>query len=182
MEKKKLSKKKIEGKIHFYVDDIEVNSSQWQIAYANNHGYKNPYHMMVERSYKNRPHREKYLLHEEFQECPDEVKEIPSVPGYYATTDGIIWCYSNKRKAWIVIKQYSNPNNNGYCTIQPYIDGKRYIKYVHRLVAETYCGMCPPDFEVHHLDSNNTNNNISNLQYVHKDIHRRMKKMRKSKR
>ena len=181
MEKKKLSKRKIEGKLHFYVDGVEVNSGQWQIAYANNHGYKNPYHMMVEKGYKNKPHREKYLLHEEFQVCPDEIKEIPSAPGYFATREGVIWCYSNKRKAWIVIKQYSNPKNNGYCSLQPYIDGKKYIKYAHRLIAEAFHGEIPEGYEVNHKDRDVTNNCIDNLEILPMNVHRALRRNRKSK-
>ena len=37
--------------------------------------------------------------------------------------------------------------------------------YVHRLVARTFIGPCPPGLEVRHKDGNPTNNHVENLEY-----------------
>jgi len=43
---------------------------------------------------------------------------------------------------------------------------QNYTYLVHRLVAATFLGKCPKGCEVHHIDSNKLNNDVSNLKYV----------------
>jgi len=178
----KLRKIKREGKWFYYADDVQITSSQYLNIYAQNHGYKNIYQLANDRNYKtfSKPKLQSRLK-EEFIDEPEGLTEIPSAPTYYANREGQIWCYSEKRKRWIQLTSYSNPNNNGYCTVQPYIAGKRYIKYVHRLVAETFYGEIPYGFEVHHINHDVTNNSLSNLEIISVEVHRGMKRNRKSK-
>ena len=174
----KLKKIKREGKWKYFVDGVEVGSSAYHKAYANNRGYKNIYKLATSNNYKTfRGEKLECRMKEEYENLPDGFVEIPSVPNYYVNREGNVWSYSNKRKRYIKITAYSNPNNNNYCSIQPYIDGKRYVKYVHRLVAETFLGAIPLGYEIHHKDYNVTNNNISNLEYVSAPDHRRHKKL-----
>jgi predicted Zn-ribbon and HTH transcriptional regulator len=44
------------------------------------------------------------------------------------------------------------------------IFGKWY--YVHKLVCQAFIGDCPQGHEINHKDSNKSNNNVSNLEYV----------------
>jgi hypothetical protein len=178
----KIKKIKREGKWKYFVDDVEVNSSVYLNAYAQNRGYKNIYRLGNEKNYKTyRKEKLQCRLHEEFIDKPENLLPIPSAPDYYANTEGKIWCYSNKRKRWIQLRSYSNPNNNYYCTVQPYIDGKRYIKYVHRLVAEAFLGEIPSTHEVNHIDRDVTNNYIDNLEILPVEVHRALKRIRRNK-
>ena len=53
--------------------------------------------------------------------------------------------------------------NKGYTTIGLRIDGKRYIKEVHRLVAQTFILEFNNKSFVYHIDGNKNNNVVSNL-------------------
>jgi hypothetical protein len=176
---KQLNTKNVDGKIMFFVEDQQVSQFQYQQTLAQNHGYKNLYRMGVERDWKFRRYKstDAFRIKQEFTERPEGVQEIPDMPGYYATTDGIIWCYSVRRERWIIIAQQTQ--KTGYKVFQPYIGNKRYVKYVHRCVISAYKGPCAEGYEVHHLDGNNANNCLSNLEYMPKDEHRRMKKINK---
>ena len=70
----------------------------------------------------------------------------------------------------IILKPYIT--KYGYERLQLYIEGKRYNKYVHSLVASTW--LEPPqslEYEIHHKDFNSLNNNVSNLEYLSKIQH-----------
>ena len=53
--------------------------------------------------------------------------------------------------------------NKGYTKIGLRIDGKRYIKDVHRLVAQTFILEFNNKSFVYHIDGNKNNNEVSNL-------------------
>lgn len=59
------------------------------------------------------------------------------------------------------LKPFNNGNN--YLTVHLKKDGKRYVKYIHRLVAETFIGNIK-NKDVNHKDFNRKNNNINNLE------------------
>jgi hypothetical protein len=46
-----------------------------------------------------------------------------------------------------------------------YVDSRRYVRYLHRVVAEAFIGSVT-GFEIDHLDDNNTNNYVGNLEIV----------------
>lgn len=77
----------------------------------------------------------------------------------------------------------------GYERLQIYIDGVRYSKLVHTIVANEWLNKPDrADYEVHHIDFNKLNNNASNLVWLsipeHKKIHcerRKYDKTQKSK-
>ena len=180
MTKQKLTTKRIENKTHYFINGEQATSYQYYKVYAQNKGYKNIYDLMTSKKYKGFDNeRLECRLKEEFNERPEGLYEIPSAPEYYANTKGEIWHYSDRRQRWIQLSSYSSASNNGYCTVQPYINGKRYVKYTHRLVSEAFNGICPEDYEVHHIDSDVTNNRISNLEVLPKSIHKKMKRNRK---
>ena len=47
-------------------------------------------------------------------------------------------------------------------------------KRLHRVIWEYYNGDISKDYEIHHVDGNTFNNEISNLNIIHKDIHRKL--------
>jgi hypothetical protein len=98
-----------------------------------------------------------------------ERRPIPGFPGYEITEDGRVFC-------WLPRNRNANPLkvarelklpvlNNGYKTVNLMQDGKRYAKYVHRLVLETFVGPSGPGQEACHNDGNRLNNHISNLRW-----------------
>lgn len=176
---RKLTTSRLSGKKLFFIDGVECTQFAWQQVFAQNKGYKNFYQYSKDRGYTAKQPKapdQIFRIKEEHIDGPEGIVEIPSAPGYYAMRDSTIWCRSEKRKRWIIITPYSNSRNHGYEVIQPYIDGTRCVRYVHRLVSEAYNGNCPVDCEVHHIDGDNRNNHISNLQIMLKSEHRSMKR------
>lgn len=61
----------------------------------------------------------------------------------------------------------------GYLRTHPTNKGKQFM--VHRLVWEKHYGKIPEGFQIHHIDEDKTNNEITNLRLVtpleHKRIH-----------
>ena len=56
-------------------------------------------------------------------------------------------------------------NGRGYLTVHLKKQSKRYVKYVHRLVAEAFLGSTI-NMDINHKDFNRTNNSIDNLEIV----------------
>ena len=53
-------------------------------------------------------------------------------------------------------------SKKGYERLQIYIEGKRYTKLVHVLVAAAWLGNPPSlEYDIHHKDFNQRNNNYS---------------------
>ena len=61
-----------------------------------------------------------------------------------------------------------SPINNGigYLQIKLRKNKKRYNRYIHRLVWETFNGKIPKGLEINHIDHNKSNNSLSNLELV----------------
>lgn len=57
-------------------------------------------------------------------------------------------------------------NGHGYFSVQMYRDNKSNVRYVHRLVAQTFLDNPDNKPEVHHIDSDRSNNKLDNLQWV----------------
>lgn len=60
----------------------------------------------------------------------------------------------------------SRDNGHGYLAVQMYRDNKPKVRYVHRLVAQTFIDNPDNKPEVHHIDSDRSNNKLDNLQWV----------------
>ncbi len=65
------------------------------------------------------------------------------------------------------------PNSNGYIVLTLCVDGVRYKRTVHQLVAEHFHGRCPDGLQVNHLNGWKAKNWVSNLEYAtpKEDIH-----------
>ena len=57
-------------------------------------------------------------------------------------------------------------NGKGYKVVQMYKDNKPKICYIHRLVATAFIDNPDNKPEVHHIDSDRSNNKLENLQWV----------------
>lgn len=66
--------------------------------------------------------------------------------------------------------QNPKPTKAGYIRLKR--NGRMVME--HRLVWEEENGPIPPGFELHHVDHDKTNNDISNLQLVDRLTHRRI--------
>jgi len=121
------------------------------------------------------PIKDKWRVLEKYDSLPDDAREIPGLPSYYARPNGEIWrdtinhpeCADQPGNCKIIkLKDRFNPVC-GYHQVQPYVNGKRKLKYVHRLVLSAFKG--EPEGtknEAHHIDANTSNNHIDNLMWV----------------
>lgn len=57
-------------------------------------------------------------------------------------------------------------NGLGYYQIKLRLNGKRFVRYVHRIIWETFNGKIPSGYEINHIDHNKSNNKLSNLELV----------------
>jgi len=97
-----------------------------------------------------------------YKSLPQDAKPIPDYPTYYATPDGKIWRDHKNRVAEIL----PHKRRSTYYQVQPFVNNKRVVRYVHRLVLSAFKGKCPDGYECHHKDHNPSNNHISNLQWT----------------
>jgi len=91
------------------------------------------------------------------------VANIRGYEGRYSiNTNGEVFsrAQGNIRK----LKQH--PDSSGYPQVVLYLDGNRKTIQTHRLVASAFLGKCPEGYQVDHIDSNKTNNNVTNLRFL----------------
>lgn len=112
--------------------------------------------------------------------CPTAV-EIPDIPGYFITPLGEIWkCRTMfKGDKWHIIKQQAH--KSGYKAFQPYLNGKRCVKYVHRALCSAFYGARDASYEAHHKNGNTHDNTLDNLVWVERDKHRAMPRGKRNK-
>lgn len=85
------------------------------------------------------------------------IKTIPNFEDYAITKDGCIW--SKRRYKWLC----THFDKDGYVKISFLKSGRHQTKAIHRLVLETYIGPCPRGMQCRHINSNPTDNRLSNL-------------------
>lgn len=66
--------------------------------------------------------------------------------------------------------------NNGHWARKEKIDGKWEKIYIHREIYEQIYGVIPKGYDIHHIDFNKLNNDISNLVCLTKAEHMRLHK------
>ena len=102
---------------------------------------------------------------------PSKYKQHPIYQNYYVTRKGEYYFIkangerSSVRKGTLTKNKYGKPLCYEACiTIRK---GEYTVVNVGRLVLETYVGFAPSsEYEVHHIDSDPTNNRLENLQWV----------------
>lgn len=99
----------------------------------------------------------------------ESFKEIKDTNGNYEVSNlGRVKSKANNHA--IILK--SQITKNGYARLQLSIEGRRYSKLVHCLVAEVWLDQPQSlEYEVHHIDGNKLNNSVSNLEYLSKIEH-----------
>lgn len=95
-----------------------------------------------------------------------EAKLMKNIPGFNG-----IYTINEQGEIYQEGKRMSPINNGlGYYQVKLRKDNKRYNKYVHRLVWETFKGTIPVGYELNHIDHDKSNNSLLNLELVsHKD-------------
>lgn len=88
-----------------------------------------------------------------------EVKAVPSIPFLGVTRDGRVMNMISHR--WLSICD----NGHGYKQVFVSVKNKRYMRYVHRLVAECYVPNPHNAHEINHKDGDKGNNNADNLEW-----------------
>ena len=91
---------------------------------------------------------------------------IPSFPEYEASDQGRIRRMAKGRGSRSGLIRRVHRQNAGYLKVDLYINNLAHPKLVHRLIAETFLGPCPPGQEVNHRNLDKTCNEASNLEYV----------------
>lgn len=89
---------------------------------------------------------------------PEEWRPVPGHPDYKVSSLGRVM--SLKRKVPRLLS--TGPDPAGYR--RTHLDGTHW--YVHRIVARTFIGPCPPDMEVGHRNHVRHDNRAVNLHYV----------------
>ena len=77
---------------------------------------------------------------------------------YTIDTEGNV--YRNHK----LMKPYDN--GIGYIQVKLRRNGKRFNRYIHRLVWKTFKGPIPECYEINHIDHNKSNNSLKNLELV----------------
>ena len=91
---------------------------------------------------------------------PKDAKQIAEDDDYAVSRDGRV--FSRKSGKWTEKK--TSVNAGGYKVVGLWM-GKNAIRYVHRLVLETFCGPCPPGQECLHGDGDRANAAVANLRW-----------------
>lgn len=89
------------------------------------------------------------------------MKSIERFPNYSITINGKVWSHLSNR--WL--KSTKQLFGVGYLAINLRQGNKQSKQLIHRLVLETFVGLCPEGMECRHLNGDATNNNLSNLRW-----------------
>lgn len=89
----------------------------------------------------------------------EQWKPVPSQPCFTVSTMGRIRGSKGKLLN-------PKPKKIGYVMVPRRHNGKFSYFYVHRMIAETFLGPCPPGCLVDHVNEARTDNRLQNLQYV----------------
>jgi len=94
------------------------------------------------------------------------MKPILGFPDYCITKDGQIWSKPRKDAVGHNLKgRWLKPviGSNGYLGIALTVNSQMYRRSIHRLLLETFVGLCPKGMECRHLNGIRTDNRLSNL-------------------
>lgn len=89
------------------------------------------------------------------------MKPVPGHSDYSVTKDGRVWSHIGKGR-WLK----PDLSNSGYLRVVLYKSNKRHKRSVHRLILETYVGLCPKDMGGCHNNGDRTDNRLENLRWA----------------
>lgn len=90
------------------------------------------------------------------------IKPISGFPQYFVSDSGHV--YHGTKELHVSIQP------SGYVKVYLYKDKKRYVRYLHRIVAEAFIPNPLGLSEVNHKDRNKTNCAVSNLEWCNRQI------------
>lgn len=95
----------------------------------------------------------------------EQWRVIPSIPVYEVSDLGRIRRLTPTfgTEPGHILKPYTT--RRGYLKISLHMEGKRFQRFVHRVVAEAFIGPCPAGHVVHHRDHDQGNSKLENLEY-----------------
>ena len=110
----------------------------------------------------------------------EEFKEIPGFKGRYLISKSEL-LFDNKKNKFLLPHFCGIPRRN-YHQVTLYVDGKKFTKRVHSLMAITFLNHTYGDRKivVDHIDNNPLNNNLYNLQVITMKENNRKDKKKKS--
>ena len=88
-------------------------------------------------------------------------KDIKDYEGVYEVSN-----FGGVRNKINKTNKHQSNNGHGYIAVNLWKNNKGKTKYVHRLVAQAFIPNPDNKREVHHKDSNRSNNNVNNLAWV----------------
>jgi len=91
-----------------------------------------------------------------------EWKIIEGYNDYEVSDDGQVRSFKHGKTR--ILKQSSD--RDGYQKISLCKDGESKTCRVHRLVIETFIGLCPEGKECNHIDGNKSNQSVENLEWI----------------
>ncbi len=94
------------------------------------------------------------------------MRNYPHNNNYRVTKNGEVWSIRNYQ----YLSQFKD--RNGYKRVALYTNGNRIQKFVHILVLETYYCDCPDNMESRHIDGDNQNNSLQNLEWCTPSVNR----------
>jgi len=89
-------------------------------------------------------------------------KKIPDFPDYYVHSDGCVISRKNGK----VCRMVGGLNGRGYSQVSLRHNGVQVTRFVHRLVAESFCPKPEGANQINHKDGNKQNNQAANLEWV----------------
>lgn len=93
-----------------------------------------------------------------------KARQIKDFPGYYITDDGKVYS-RNYHKTGRIKQMTPSKDGKGYLFVPLCKNGKRYLKKVHRLVAEAFIPNPDNKDQINHISGNKTDNRIQNLEW-----------------
>jgi len=93
---------------------------------------------------------------------------VPDDWPYQVSDAGRVWSEHGDGR---ILQPYTNETDT-YHVVDLRNDGKRWQRYIHRLVLEAHRPRDgAEDLTVHHLDGDTTNNSLGNLEWTTKETH-----------